>query len=60
MLDYWGLMRNESLHLANLLDMKFLSLKLDKHHDEFNIMMLVSETGKTIKKDGKRQYGRVL
>ena len=47
------------MHLANLSDLKILPVELNKHHEIFNVMMLVCETGKTIKKDGKVQYGRV-
>ena len=36
-----------------------LPVEINKHHDIFNVMMLVCEPGKTIKKDGKVQYGRV-
>ena len=59
LLDFTAVLRNESLHLANLSDLKILPVELNKHHDIFNVMMLVCETGKTIKKDGKVQYGRV-
>ena len=59
-MDFFAIIRNESLHNANLEDIKFLSLDVPHHEDTFHILMMYCETGKTVKKDGKPQYGRVI
>ena len=60
LIDFFGVLRNESLHLADLRDFKILTLDVPGHQDQFNILLMVCETGKTVKKDGKPQYGRVI
>ena len=56
--NFASILRNESMHIADLSDVRCFKVKRAEDHDPMLVKIMKIATGKTVDNDGPSQYGR--
>ena len=57
-MNYASILRAETLHIAELSDLRVFPIKCRQDHDKMEIVLMQMFTGKTVKKDSPSQFAR--
>ena len=57
-MNYASILRSESLHIAELSDLRVFPIKCRQDHDKMEIVLMQMFTGKTVKTDSPSQFAR--
>ena len=58
LMNYASILRSESLHMAELSDLRVFPIKCKQDHDSMDIMLMQFFTGKTVQADSPSQFAR--
>ena len=58
LMNYASILRAESLHIAELSDLRVFPIKCRQDHDKMEIVLMQMFTGKTVKADSPSQFAR--